>query len=251
MKQGVLEVSTTPVYPLGKKLDVGERRYRYARADVEGLLRAAYAVSPKIYYGETGVPAALAVAGTRQVTMTCVAAGGVAVDQFAGGILSKAGGGGGGYGVNYRIKSNTAAVTTGNTFVVTLDESIIVDIPVTDTITLFRSKWANVFSMAVRIAAGNVTDLHKNAMVGVPNRFVPLGNYCWLQTRGPCMVVPAGGAEGVADNERMMAFQEDGVVTRARYEVAGVLDMQIAGWVLPTTTAGAIPDLLEIELRLE
>lgn len=248
MKQGILEVSTTQVYPLGKPFWLGDRLYRYAHADVEGLLRAGYAVSPKIYYGETGVPTALAVAGTVTVTLTAVA--NVGLNQFAEGILSKAGGGGGGYGVNYRIKSNTAA-TAGNPFTVTLHDKIIVDIPITDTCTLFRSPWANVFSMAVRIAGGNVTDLHKNAMIGVPNRFVPLGNYCWLQRKGPCMVVPAGGAEGVADNERMMAFQEDGAVTRARYEVAGVLDMQVAGWVLPITTAGGIPDLLEIDLQLE
>ena len=189
MKQGILEVSTSPIYPLGKGFWLGQSLYRYAHVDVEGELRAAYAASPKIYYGETGVPTTLAPAGTVTVTLTAVAD--VAEDQFAEGILSKAGGGGGGYGVNYRIKSNTAA-TAGNPFTVTLHDKIIVDIPVTDTITLFRSKWANVFSMAVRLAAANVTDLHKNAMVGVPNRFVPLGNYCWLQVKGPCMVVPAG-----------------------------------------------------------
>ncbi|GAI50326.1 unnamed protein product, partial [marine sediment metagenome] len=232
----------------GRGFWAGESLYRYAHVDAEGLIRAAYGVFPKIYYGETGVPTVLAPAGTVTVTLTAVA--NVALNQFAGGILSKAGGGGGGYGVNYRIKSNTQA-TAGNPFTVTLHDKIIADIPVTDTCTLFRSKWANVVCMAVRIAGGVVTDLSKTAVVGVPNRPVPADNCCWLQVKGPCMVVPAGGAEGVADNERMMAFQEDGVVTRARYEVAGVLDMQIAGWVLPITTAGAIPDLLEIDLQLE
>ena len=248
MKQGILEVSTDKVYNFGKPFWLGQSLYRYGHVDVEGMVRAAYGVSPKIYSGETGVPTALAPAGTVTVTLTAVAD--VAIDQFADGILSKAGGGGGGYGVNYRIKSNTGA-TAGNPFTVTLHDKIIADIPVTDTCTLFRNMWANVFSIAVRLAAANVTDLHKTAICGVPNRPMPLDNYGWFQVKGPCMVVPAGGAEGVADNERMMAFQEDGVVTRARYEVAGVLDMQIAGWVLPITTAGAIPDLLEINLQLE
>ena len=249
MKQGILEVSTTPVYPFGKGLWLGQSLYRYGHVDVEGMVRAAYGVSPKIYHGQTGVPAALAPAGTVTVTLTAITLD-VVEDQFADGILSKAGGGGGGYGVNYRIKSNTAA-TVGNTYVVTLYDKIIADIPVTDTCTLFRNMWANVFSIAVRLAVPDATDLSKTAFCGVPNRPVPLDNYAWFQVKGPCMVVPAGGVEGVADNERMMAFQEDGVVTRARYEVGGVLDMQIAGWVLPITTAGNIPDLLEIDLQLE
>ncbi len=248
MKQGILEVSTSPIYPFGKGLWLGQSLYRYGHVDAERQIRAAYGVFPKIYYGETGVPTTLAPAGTVTVTLTAVAD--VALNQFADGILSKEGGGGGGYGVNYRIKSNTAA-TAGNPFTVTLHDKIIVDIPVTDTITLFRNKWANVVSMRQRNIDGVVTDLFKTAVVGVPNRFVPLDNYCWLQVKGPCMVVPAGGAEGVADNERMMAFQEDGSVARARYEVAGWYDAQIAGWVLPVTTAGAIPGLLEIDLQLE
>jgi len=247
MKQGILEVSTTPVYPLGKGFWVGNSLYRYAHVDVERQLRAAYAVTPKIYYGQTGVPAALAAAGTRQVTLTAVTLD-VAADQFAEGILSKAGGGGGGYGVNYRIKSNTAA-TVGNNYVVTLHESIIVDIPVTDTCTLFRSMWANVYCQRQRSIDGVATDLRKTSFSGIPNRFVPLDNYCWLQVKGPCMVVPAGGTEGVADDERQMIFQEDGSVSKPDY--ATPHEQQFAGYVLPITTLGAIPDLLEIFLQLE
>jgi len=246
MKQGILEVRTNQIYPLGKGFWVGNRLYRYAHADVERQLRAAYGVFPKIYYGETGVPTALAQAGTVTVTLTAVAD--VVVNQFADGILSKAGGGGGGYGVNYRIKSNTAA-TAGNPFTVTLYESIIVDIPVTDTITLFRSMWANVVSMRQRNLDAVATDLRKTSIVGIPNRFVPLGNYCWLQVKGPCMVVPAGGTEGVADDERLMHFEEDGSVAKVDY--ATPHEQQLAGYVLPITTAGAIPDLLEIYLQLE
>lgn len=246
MLQGILGESTSQKYPLGFQITLGDREYRYAHADTERQLRAAYAVFPKIYYGETGVPAAEAAAGAKTITLTAVAD--VAVNQFADGILSKAGGGGGGYGVNYRVKSNTGCLAAG-TYVVTLYDAIITTIPVTDTITMFRSPWANVVSMRQRVIDAVATDLRKTSWVGIPNRFIQANYYCWLQVSGPCMVVPAGGTEGVADDERQMIFQEDGCVSKPDYGTPH--EQQFAGFVLPVTTAGAIPDLLEIFLKIE
>jgi len=245
--QGILGVSLTPNYRLGTRRVVADRTYRYMLADSAYLLRAAYGVYPNIDYAETGTAFANVVAGAYNITLTAVAA--VAVNEYADGILSVEGGAG--YGTNYRIKSNTIAAAPGDQFVVTLFDPIVLGLTaVTEVITLFHSPWRNVHCIAEEIAAGVVANLSKTAVIGIPNRFVPVSNYFWGQTWGPCMVIPAGGAEGVADNERMMAFQEDGVVTRARYEVAGVLDMQIAGWVLPVTTAGAMPGLVEIMLKI-
>jgi len=245
MLQGILEESVTKKYPLGYTITLGGRTYYYAHVDAERQLRAAYAVFPKIYYGETGAPVAEAAVGATTITLTAVAD--VAVNQFADGILSKAGGGGGGYGVNYRVKSNTGCLAAG-TYTVTLYDAIITTIPISDTITMFRSPWANVVCMRQRVIDGVATDLRKTAWVGVPNRFVTKDYYCWLQTYGPCMVVPAGGTEGVADDERMMHFEEDGSVAKVDY--ATPHEQQIAGFVLPITTAGAIPDLLEIFLQI-
>ena len=243
--QGILEESADPKYPLGYTITLGDHVYKYVHADAERQLRAAYAVFPKIYYGETGVPAAEAPAGAKTITLTAVAD--VVVNQFADGILSKAGGGGGGYGVNYRVKSNTGCLA-GGTYIVTLYDAIITTIPITDTITMFRSPWANVVCMRQRILDGVATDLRKTSWCGVPNRFVTADYYCWVQTYGPCMVVPAGGTEGVADDERTMIFQEDGSVSKIDYSTPH--EQQIAGFVLPVTTAGAIPDLLEIFLQI-
>lgn len=245
MLQEILEVSASQVYPLGMRYALDDRVYRYVKADADRQLRAAYAVFPKITYAETGVPAAEAAAGQKNIILTAV--GTVATDEFAGGTLSKAGGGGGGYGVNYKIRSNTSA-SPGGTFTVTLYDNIITAIPITDTITLFHSPWREVVCMRQRVIDGVATDLRKGSWVGVPNRFVTADYYCWIQTWGPCMVVPAGGTEGVADDERMMHFEEDGSVAKVDY--ATPHQQQIAGFVLPVTSAGAIPDLLEIFLQI-
>lgn len=246
MLQGILAENIAQKYPLGLKIFLGDRGYRYGHVDAERQLRAAYAVFPKIYYGETGAPAAQALAGATTITLTAVAD--VAINQFADGILSKAGGGGGGYGVNYRVKSNTGCLAAG-TYVVTLYDAIITTIPVGDTITMFRSPWANVVCMRQRNIDGVATDLRKTSWVGIPNRFVTADYYCWLQVSGPCMTIPAGGTEGVANDERMMHFEEDGSVAHVDY--ATPHQQQIAGMVLPITTAGAIPDLLPIFLQIE
>ncbi|MBA7636793.1 hypothetical protein ES703_44421 [subsurface metagenome] len=245
MKQGVLQESATPKYPLGMRIALGDRVYRYVPADADRQLRAAYAVTPDVRYAETGVPTVEAAVRQSQITLTAV--GTVAKDEFAGGTLSKAGGGGGGYGVNYKIKSNSAAAP-GATFTVNLDDAIIVAIPITDTVTLFHSPWRRVFCQRQRSIDGIATDLRKGSFIGVPNIFVTKNYFCWIQTWGPCMVVPAGGTEGVADDERTMIFQEDGSVSKPDYSTPH--EQQIAGFVLPVTTAGAIPDLLEIFLQI-
>lgn len=245
MKQGIYELSSTPIYPIGKRFAIGDEVHRYIQADADRQLRAAYAVFPKVFYAETGVPTAEAPAGSNTITLTAV--GTVAVDEFAGGKLSKAGGGGGGYGINYRIKSNTAAAP-GATFTVTIHGAIITAIPVTDTITLFHSPWREVVCMRQRVIDGIATDLRKTSWVGIPSIFIPAAHYGWIQTWGSCMVIPAGGTEGVADDERMMHFEEDGSVAHVDYDTPH--QQQIAGFVLPVTTAGAIPDLLEIFLQI-
>ena len=244
MLQGLLEESVSQKYPLGMRYGLEDRVYRYVQADADRQLRAAYAVSPDVRYAETGVPTVEAAAGQKVVALTAV--GTVAINEFTGGTLSNAGGG---YGVNYRIKSNTAAAPAG-AFTVTLWDNIVTALAVGDAITLFHSPWRRVFCMAQRLGDAVVTDYKKLSFIGVPNRFVQAAYYCWIQTWGPCMVIPAGGAEGVADNERAMAWEDDGAITRIRYDVVGAAQNQYAGFVLPVTTAGAIPGLLQIMLQI-
>lgn len=246
MLQELMEISVSQVYPLGMRYALDDRAYRYIQADADRQLRAAYGVFPQITYAETGVPTVEAAAEQKVVSLTAV--GTVVANEFAGGILSKAGGGGGGYGVNYKIASNTAPV--GGVFTVTLRDNIITAIPVGDTVTLFHSPWRRVVSMRQRLIDGIATDYKKVSWIGVPNRFITKDYFGWIQTWGPCMVVPAAGTEGVADDERAMAWENDGSITKIQYDVVTMKYNQYAGFVLPVTTAGAIPDLLEIFLQI-
>jgi len=237
--QDVLEVSTTQNYRIGTRLRVDDRTYYYGQADAARQLRAAYPVYGNLLMTETGVIAADADVGDKQITCTAVAA--VAANQFAGGrmVVST----GAGYGTQYHILSNTAADPAA-TFTVTLQEAIVVALTVAgvDTVTLYRSPWAVMHCMRQEIIDGAAPNYHRVSWVGVPNRFVPASNFCWVQTWGPCFVVESHDM-GAVNDIRMTYFSDDGSLGEMLdNEVGGTItySFQIAGPILPVTTAGDV-----------
>lgn len=243
MLQGIMEVSTTQRYPLGFAYKVADMVFAYMHSDAERQLRAAYGVFGKVTYVETGAVAVTSPAGSK--TVICTAVGTVVANEFAGGKLGVRGGGAIlNYGEQYRIKSNTGALG-GATFTVTLVDALVNALTIaTDLVVLFRPPWANVVSMRQRQVDGVATDWRKVSFIAVPPRFVPANRYCWGQIAGPCIMCGDSGTEGVADSERQMQFGDNGSVLRLRDLGDGLGRHQIAGYVLPVTTAGALPSSL-------
>lgn len=240
-EQGILEVSTVQKYEIGARQAIEEMNmvFRYAYTDPNRQLRAAYPVYGNLLMTETGVIAADAAVGAT--TITCTAVADVAANQFQNGkmVVST----GAGYGTQYRIRSNTAA-TAGNTFTVTLKDPLVVALTVAgaDTVTLYRNPYAEVHCMRQEIIDGAAPNYHHVGWVGVPNRFVPAGNYCWLQTWGPCFVVQSHDW-GAGLDEVMAYFSDDGSATmEPAKEVGGAItySFQPAGPTLPVTTAGNV-----------
>jgi len=236
--QDILEVSATPNYRIGTRLRVDDRTYYYGQADAARQLRAAYPVYGNLLMTETGAIAATALVGAKQITCTAVAA--VALNQFAGGrmVVST----GAGYGTQYHILSNTAADPAAD-FTVTLQEAIVVQLGVgVDVVTLYRSPWAVMHSMRQELIDAAAPNYHRVSWVGVPNRFVPSSNFCWVQTWGPCFVVESHDM-GAVNDIRMTYFSDDGSLGEmVDNEVGGVItySFQIAGPILPVTTAGDV-----------
>jgi len=249
MLQDIMEVSASRLYPIGMRHAFGDKVYRYAQADADRQLRAAYSVWPDVRFAETGVVAATSLAGAKTVSVTAI--GTVVEDEFAGGELGVLGGGAAlNYGEHYRIKSNTAPV--GGVFVVTLYDALVNTLTLnTDSVVLFQSPWRRVISQRQRQIDGVATDYRKTSPCGVPSRFVPAGNYCWIQTWGPCLIVGSSGTEGTADSERAMQLDDVGAVLRLRDLGDGLGRHAYAGNVLPCTTAGNHPaGLIEVNLAL-
>jgi hypothetical protein len=239
-EQGILEVSDVRKYEIGARLAIEEMNmvFRYAYADPDRQLRAAYAVYGNLLMTETGVVVANAAIGARSIVCTAIAD--VVADQFKNGkmVVST----GAGYGTQYRILSNTAAAM-GDTFTVVLKDPLVVGLTAGgDEVTLYRNPYAEVHSMRQEIIDGVAPNYHKVSWVGVPNRFVPAAHYCWLQTWGPCFVVESHDM-GSKDDIRMTYFSDDGSLGEmVDNEAAGTItySFQIAGPILPVTTAGDV-----------
>lgn len=240
MLQDIMEISASQLYPIGMRYVEGDRVYRYAKADSARQLRAAYPVYGNLLMTETGVIAADALAGAKQIV--CTAVGTVIANQFEGGKLVVSSGGGGGYGCQYRIRSNTAAAPAA-TFIVTLADALVAGLTAgVDTVTLYRSPWADVHSMRQEVIDGAAPNYHKVSWVGVPLRFVTAAHYCWVQTWGPCFVVESHDM-GAVNDIRMTYFSDDGSLGEMLdNEVGGAItySFQIAGPILPVTTAGNV-----------
>lgn len=246
LRQGLLELATDRQYPIGYKYEAPDAIYRYTRADPARQLRAGYGVYPMIDYSETGTIVNNVAAGKFQVV--CAAVADVGADQFAGGRMVICSGTG--YGTQYRVLSNTAA-TAGNNFTVTLQSPLVVALTAaTDIFVLYRNPFVEVHCMRQEILDGVTTRWQYNRQVGVPLRFVPADNYCWVQTKGPCLVVMAGAALGAGILEMEVVFDTDGSIQLADY--ATPYWYQRAGYILPHTESGNITGTMAlIMLQLE
>lgn len=234
MKQGIHEVSAIQKYPLGLRYAMDERVFRYGRAGNESALIQSYGLFPAMTFSESAAAAAASAVGGK--TVTCTAQADVTKDQFAGGYLVVSSGDE--KYPFYRIKSNTAA-TAGNTFVVTVEGKLVAGkVGITaitsgvETITLYKSPWAEIRSAKAELASvGGWT-----GVIGVGLVTVPKLNYFWVQTWGP---VALSGFNYYGDvlGQRAMGFGSCGDAVIRSIEP----DAQYAGFLLPFTGGVAVP----------
>lgn len=174
--------SSTQLFPLGTKMIQGERVWRYAKAG------AAITISAPVQgaahaHGEQDddiVVAAASAIGVYTVTLTSTAnldtAPNNVADDFAEGylVVNDAAG----EGQCYKIKSNEALVTTGNS-IFTLYDPLIIALTTSSQVGLAR----NPYYRAIMTAAV-VTGLP----LGVAQHAVTDAYYFWLQSGGPAAV---------------------------------------------------------------
>lgn len=231
--QGIYDISSTQKYPLGTKLDLGDRVFRYALmgSGAAGVAGNLYESAAKGSMGTTtaeGLTAgtdASADGTTAYATLPNGGSDAIVVNQFKDGYLVVATGtaASDGRGQTFKIKSHAAAAK--NTKVtLTLYDPIPVEI---DTSEVTVSLIANPYYKVIISPAGAMTGVS----VGVPLAAVTASYYCWLQTRGPCGVLldsdVTAGAPLVADAS-----------------TAGAITTQVvnAGYLLAPTVAHAIAD---------
>lgn len=175
--KGIYEESSTQLLPLGQRLVVGDRVFRYALAGGSALAAGKVMSSPAEIGDAEDLAVNTALAGDTSVTVTLGATAVVAGDYDEGYMLvidvdSE--------GHTFRIKSTPAADASA-TLVVTLYDEIIVAFVADTTVTLIP----NIYRKVVIFTASSQVGV----AIGVPPIAVTAANFFWLQTWGPCAIL--------------------------------------------------------------
>jgi len=199
MKQGIFELSSTPIYPIGKRYPIDERVFRYGQ--IYGVNAMGGRAVANLATAEEVTTATVASAiGATTVTIIVVAAAGLVANELQGGYLC--------YKktryYRHRIKSHPAA-GNGATCVLTLETAIVGHaIAIGDTLIAYHSPWRRVGNGATYGALVS--------FVGWPFGDIAIGQYTWLQTWGPVNGAPAVFF-GDLPSERQVWFAGDGSLT--------------------------------------
>lgn len=218
MAQGIMQESETQRLALGSKLELNDGRiFRYCKNGAVAL--AAGKTLQAVILGterDDAVNAAAAVAkGATSVVITAVVT--VAADDWAEGFLHIVNDTG--EGLQYKIKSNTAAAIASD-YTVTLYDPIITALAATTDVILSKSPYAGVL-----LAADDLS-----LCMGVSTIPVQASFYFWSQTGGVGMVLQ-NGSTGVATTEREVYMDVAGGTDGAALSTAaGAVGKQQIGY---------------------
>jgi len=193
LKQNINALSLVQQYPLGCRLQVGSRVFRYAHILATGAAgqrgRAAVCTDAGV---ERGAFLGAIVAGAYTVNWTSV--GAVVANQYRDGYILMQG------GFVHKIKSNTVSAGAGNVIILTLYEPFqaIEALPAGRTGLLLENPYANVnaYGPAPGSASGRV--------VGVFMAETVVNTFTWIQTWGPAGLILTANTWGDANAEMVI-----------------------------------------------
>ena len=239
-EQGIYIASNSKNYEIGARLRLGSRTYHYAMAG--GTLNPNMGAKIKnpqdVSQEDIGAEAD---AGVSTITLTLDNTDGptynglLPANYLKGGILVVFAA----LGTFIRGITGNSAVTVNAgtaTFTVTLDAPTPVAITTSDKAEAMASPYANVVAATdTKLGTGFA------ATIGVPTVAATVGQYCWLQTWGPCWVSPHANV-GVADTDKAVYFVGDGSFGHGNEDNPGAIKQglaaQYAGFVLANDKGG-------------
>jgi len=162
----------------------------------------------------------------------------------------------------YTVKAD-AVYTTKTT--ITVEEAVVddtVDGNITGIVTLTLEEglsqafavitgWVEILPNSYGDLRGALLSNEKVSHAGVPGTKAEVNEYFWVQTWGPCWVMPGGGSPdgvGVGVNERTVVFVGDGTVN-AVTDILLETGYQVAGFIIQNDGTGAGPPLVMLQIR--
>lgn len=226
---GINVVSATQVYPLGttmKKPDGREYKYGKAGATIGGNLGAHSHPRQLVGHDAIGVNAK---AGDTSIVVTLGSGdgaaknGAIAADELAGGYIHVFVDGSGADQKCFTrgIVSNTVEAGGGGNITIVLDDPIPYDL-------VAATAYAEaICSPYYDLRQTNASGL---AVVGIPTLKATVGQYLWIQTKGPVWVSPQAALGVTVAMEAV--FRHDGSFDAHEYNDAYATTAQHAGYVL-------------------
>ena len=172
--------SATKLFPLGSKLEYGDRKFRYAHIYNGGGVAAGVTlenIAATAHHRDLVVAAASA--GAKSITVTLGATEATA-DYYNEGYIHI--NDAAGQGQLLRIKDHPAADASG-TLVLTLYDSLKTAITTSSKADLISSNYKSINTAATT---------HVGVIVGVSTIAMTANYYGWIQTSGPCSVLTSG-----------------------------------------------------------
>lgn len=179
--QGLMASSATQMEELGTLRALRDgRKFRYVKADATGLGAGKLCIAPVVAANHINLamPAAAAI-GTTQIALT-VGATAVTADQYAEGFLQV--NDGTGFGLQYKIDSNTACDASGSTVVQLAEPIAVALVATTSEVSLIPSLYK---------AVGHTTT-PESEPVGIACCAIAANYYGWVQTCGQGIALIAG-----------------------------------------------------------
>ena len=234
----IFEESAAPIYPIGTRLVLGDRVFRYSYFPEAITYAHAGVIS---YTGKIGSAVdsydAEQAVGTVEFKVNGTGDGDPVANYYAGGYILL---GTAVDAVVMRILKSTASAydsvyTTQYTVVLTLEQGIPVAIAANTDCDIFPNQFAD-----VRMAFGSVNTANMKPFVGIPPRIFTALRYGWIQTWGPCFIVH-NVADAIGDTSfwRQVTFVGDGSLEALHESIGDTQSNQIAGYTLAIGGAGS------------
>lgn len=242
--QDIYTASPTQNYALGSCMVADERTFHYCRAgaalQVITTTRRLHIAADQCLAINDRLATAISAILATTVTVAIAGFGAVALNELAGGWVEiwRVGGG---Y-QHRRIVGNTASAGAADV-TVTLEHGLEFAVAVGDQITLQRNIYRNVQDPTAAGLAGFQTP------VCLPPIWVPINNFFWGQTWGPCYVDPTGVWPGAVANFRDVYYHVNGEINSSQGEGigAGVNNSPMrVGYALPAGNYGTGMIMLQL-----
>jgi hypothetical protein len=223
----VSEESSTAIWPLGARLQIGERVYRYAENGSSGIATARLCQMPVIETNGdvTDMAVDTPAIGALQMEVTNGGNTAITANEFTGGWLHVNDDTGEGY--LYQIRANDA-MSTSAAGTIYLYDPVIVALGAGATVSLTHGMWAN-------------TIIHPSpntaALTGVTSGAITAEYFFWIQTWGPASVLHDGSTVVTQGDPVLVSEDDDGAVTLLDRDASGRDEPEV-GWAMHPNADG-------------